>query len=351
MKKNFKLISLLTVVTVLVNVLSVLVLLKPASAMTSAKGTFFRLKANTATDNIVVDFPGATGAVVVTFPADWTGTGATATPNCLAANPGVHTFSCNAGVTSVVVTGLINPAAVDNYRFSVAEASANTINVEVPIVDSDRVDVTGYITSAMYFDLDTNTDNTHCTNVACVNYNGNGVTTGNYTVDLGELTLATLSRSGDDATHATGNGDKTGEINYIYFDLSTNAVGGAVVTMVSVGTRPGYLDGPGTLTEDIPSVADGTTMTAGTAGYGYRWYATPTNQGFGTGNTEWIDTDCNLAATGQYCAIPTTSTAIWSSTKSAQEVRGYLQLGAAINGTMVPGTYNDVLQFIATATY
>jgi hypothetical protein len=153
--------------------------------------------------------------------------------------------------------------------------------------------------------------------------------------------------------------DGMGIINYIYFDLSTNAASGVIVSMESVGTRPGYLDGPGTLTEDIPSVIDGASIVAHTAGYGYKWgdleASSQTNHGtnwtaIGSGGTVITNSDC-YGQDATYCAIPTTTETIFSASTSIEGVRGKVQIGAAIDGTMVPGTYNDILQFIATSTF
>ena len=332
MKKNFKIISLLTVVTVMVNVLSVLAFLQPASAaVNTMKDTMTRLKAATSALHTVV-FDGG-GTLVFTLPAGFTGVTA---GTCTVAG---QAATCTTGQNFTAT----NPA-VGSY--AITWTGDGTGSVDVAIVDSDRVDVTGYITSAMMFDLDTSTDNANCAYNACLREGGGGAAS-NYTVDLGQLTLSSVNKSGDTVLHADS---VTGGINYINFDLSTNAALGAVVTMQSVGTQPGTLDGPGGPAQDIPSVSNGTTMTAGTAGYGYRWYNVPTNAGLGIGAVETMNASC-LAAGTTYCAIPTTPTSIYSVNASAQEVRGYLQIAAAINGTMVPGTYNDVLQFIATATY
>ena len=140
---------------------------------------------------------------------------------------------------------MVNPSSVGSYQEIITINSANSEEgtIQIPFVDSDQVNITGFITSTMMFDLDTATDNSDCASDgtgACHIYGGaNGIDGTNYTVDLGELAHGAVNRSGDSTTHATGGGNKTGEINYIYFDLSTNAASGAVITYVSVGSRPG----------------------------------------------------------------------------------------------------------------
>jgi hypothetical protein len=70
-----------------------------------------------------------------------------------------------------------------------------------------------------------------------------------YVVDLGELFLTSVNKSGDSVMHSDG---LIGNINYIWFDLETNASSGAVVTVVSQYEAL-YKDG----SNDIPSVATG----------------------------------------------------------------------------------------------
>jgi hypothetical protein len=216
----------------------------------------------------------------------------------------------------------------------------------------------------MVFDLDTGFGDTDdstvdCAFDECLSYEG-GSAAANYTVDLGELTLAGPNVSGVSAMHSDGD---EGEINYIFFDLATNAASGAAITMESVGSRPGYLDGPGTLTEDIVSVADGDELEIGVVGYGWKWaelegYTPPvgeTNTGYfysakGDGASVTTDSDC-ISTDTTYCAIDDDPLTIFSISGSIEGGRGKLEIGASINGTMVPGTYTDTLQFIATATY
>lgn len=342
MKKNFKLISLLTVLTVVVNVLSVLVLMKPASALTAATDTLSRLQATTAATHTIAFTTTGTGAVI-TIPAGFTGTAAVTSPaECTPSGNVITCVGLTAGAQSVVVTGLTNPA-VGSYSVTVA-ADSSTATIIVPVVDSDQVLVNGYITSSMVFDLDTGTDNNNCSFDGCLIHSG-GASGANYTVDLGELTTLAVNGSGDTVMHSDTN---SGMINWIYFDLSTNAAGGAVVTMQSVGTLPGYLDGPGSGTQDIPGT--GGTLVAGTANYGFKYASAPTSGVMGTGGVVTIPAACE-DVDSTYCAIPTTPTSVYAVSSSVQAARGQIELAAAIDGTMVPGTYNDVLQFIATATY
>jgi hypothetical protein len=332
MKKNFKIVTLLTVFTVMVNVLGVFVMLKPVSALTGATATFDRLTTGETSAATVVVTSDVTNVTEVT--GDFTAFGGAA-DEALA-------------VGSTTVSGLLNPA-VGSYQIVVTVVGDTTelIAVTVPVIDSDTVDVSGYITSSMFFDIDTATDNSDCHYDECLAYAG-GDPADNYIVDLGELTLGAVNKSGVAAMHVGET--STAVNNYIYFDLSTNAATGAVVTMDAVGTNGTYLNGPGEDAQDIPSVADGATLAAGTAGWGYRWAAAFYDNGNADGSSASYAGTCGHAAT-TLCAIPASPTTVFSYNGSVEGGRGQIELQAAINGTMIPGTYTNALRFIATSTY
>jgi hypothetical protein len=216
-------------------------------------------------------------------------------------------------------------------------------DVNIPIIDSDEVNITGYVTAFIHFDIDTNTDNTDCNSSgagACKVHGG--VTAGpgsNYTVDLGELTSAVVNMSQVSSTHLDG----TGIINSIYFDLTTNASGGAVVTVKSLN---GGLQGPpGNL---IASVTDGLDIPANSGKYGYTIPTSQITQKHGTvsGNSLCISsvTYCGPLSTGVKTVFDTNSLPVDSA-----RVRMDLAAGAAYPNN--PGLYTDTLTFIATATF
>jgi len=362
MKKNFKAISLLTVLTVMVNLLGVFVMLKPAAALSAGSDTMTSLTAGAATDNHVVAFTTTgTGAITITF------TGFSGTPvatgytagSDLALNPTLTIASSTAGAQSVIVTGLTNPAFVSSYTVVVA-ADGGSLGIQVPIVDSDTVNVTGYITSSIYFDLDTNTDNGNCAFSTCLKENGVGaLAAANYTVDLGQLTTLKVNASagigvlsgnaagiGATETGAVTHADTvSGTINSIYFDLSSNAASGVSLTYSSLNQR---LDGPGDNAHDIPSVVAGADITQSIAAYGIQLINSPAARSFG-GLTNVVNTNC--AATGHFCSMTSVPQTIYSTNGSIEAGRGRIDVAAAISGLMPPGTYTDVITFIATAQY
>jgi hypothetical protein len=273
------------------------------------------------------------------------------------------TAPSNPIVVTIASTHMLNPTNITSYNIYLS-GSGETMTLQVPIVDSDTVDITGYISSSLSFDLDTTTlasgaTYPDCDAISCLAYEGQTLTIPtNYTVDLGNLTIAFVNKSSSgEVLHAdTG----TGVINSIYFDLSTNAASGAVVTYKSLN---GELRGPGHNTTiandlDIPSVADGSTnITAGIAAYGIQMSSLPGYLRLGTGTQtvncgSTVDTYCVMGAieegTGNNLQ---TAQPIYTTTGPIEKGRGKIDVAAAIDGTNVPGTYIDQITFIATSTF
>ncbi len=150
---------------------------------------------------------------------------------------------------------IVNPASVGEYEVHLkinAGSNTETGEVAIPIVDDDTVNVTGYIDTVMSFDIDTAVSDIDCDaggGISPCNSHGGASDGVGYVVDLGELSLSSVNKSGDSVAHADG---LTGNINYIWFDLETNAAGGAVVTVVSQYEAL-YKDS----SNEIPSVGTG----------------------------------------------------------------------------------------------
>lgn len=495
MKRNFKIVSLLTIFTIALNVLSVFILMEPISALTALSDTLSsRTPSVSATHTIAFTTDTGTGAVI-TFPVNFTGTAATVTTNCSAT--GALEITCTGltvGVQSVEVTGLTNPvsghynvnvavsgdtpasadiivhigdvvgtgndvmsrAAINQYSqhdisytfavspadgeiftvtfptasafdctdlvvgdvtdvssnwtataataspcvvtltagsgasnpltFSVAsthmknpsavlayniylEGSDEALVLQVPIVDSDTVYITGFISSSLVFDIDTGSGETpqfpvvtpvvNCGPTTCLGHSADSSPfPTNYTVDLGNLTIDTiLNKSGNEVLHSDG---LSGDINSIYFDLSTNASGGAIVTYQSLY---GELRGPGhsnTIIDDldIPTTDGSVDIAMGTKGYGIQLTSAPAYENIsGTatvncGKGEVDDYYCVMgiiqAGTGLNTQGPLP---LYTVTGPIENARGKVDVAAAIDGTNVPGVYTDQLTFIATSTF
>jgi hypothetical protein len=237
---------------------------------------------------------------------------------------------------------IINPSSTGSYSETIvlnntAPGEMGTLNI--PIVDSDTVDISGYVTAYINFDIDTNTDNTDCAYNVCLAHGGLGAgTPGNYTVDLGELTSAIVNKSQTSATHSDG---LPGTINSIYFDLTTNAPGGAVVTVKSLN---GGLQGPGT--NLITSVTDGLDIAANSGLYGFN---------LTTGSTQkhgdlYPNTFCDTET--EFCGPTSTPKTVFDTNNlPIDSARVRMDLAAAASYTNNPGVYTDTLTFVATGTF
>jgi hypothetical protein len=384
MKKNFKLVTLLTLFTIVLNVLSVLVLMKPSFALVGGKDTASRLTvgATGVTHTITVTGVAAnTDNVEITFPSlpySFGGTlVGTTTGSCTTLGLVVTCTGWN-GVADIVVSGVTNPSTVSNYMVQVVTGRTGhsqpveMLKINMPIVDSDTVNVEGYITSSLYFDLDTNTDNGDCAYDACYSYartDGTPTAAANYTVDLGHLTTMAVNRSGGSVvkvgdTAASGitvlhQDLGNGPINSIYFDLSSNAVGGVVLSYKSAY---GELRGPGHNVSaasdlDIPTVVSGEIIEYNKAAYGIQLINLPDAKSFGVGTRT---VNCGTGTIGDYFCVMGVIVAgdntqaaapIYTTTGAIEAGRGRIDVAAAIDGTNVPGLYTDQITFIATSTF
>jgi hypothetical protein len=281
------------------------------------------------------------GANTITFTVPSGGTGGYAAVSQIVIRIGTNAVSGGTGTHKIT-----NPSLVGSYFETITlnnTAPGEEGTVSIPIVDSDLVDVTGYITAYMYFDIDTNTDNSDCGYADCkVHGNPLALPGSNYTVDLGELTSVNVNRSGDSVKHSDG---RQGVINSIYFDLSTNAPSGAVVSIKSAN---GGLKGPDP--NLISSVASGNPIIMNDGKYGVRFPTT----GAGWNETKHGTLVSNILCSNgiNYCGPTTTATSIFDTNSLPVDAgRIRLDIGAAAAYTNNPGTYTDTLTFIATSTF
>ena len=166
-------------------------------------------------------------------------------------------------------------------------------------------------------------------------------------MDLGELKSTFVNRSQNNVSHSDG---LVGEVNSIYFDLTTNAAAGAIVTVKSLY---GGLQGPGS--NIIPSVAsDGDDIAANSGRYGF---TIPSTVGLQNPNNPVVGTiitnaDCRNSAS-RFCG-PSNSVAKEVFNSNGQPIdsaRVQMDIAASASGSNSPGTYTDTLTFIATATF
>ena len=238
------------------------------------------------------------------------------------------------------VNQIKNPVTPGSYAITITLNNTGTEagDLVVAIVDSDRVNITGYVTAYIYFDIDTNTDNSDCAYNVCLDHEGGTMAT-NYTVDLGELKSTYVNKSQLSVDH---NGTP-GKINSIYFDLTTNGISGAVV---QVRSQNGGLQGPGG--NFIPSVStDGLDIASNSGQYGYNLpIASTAKYGTVTANT-----NCDSAV--KYCGALNTGMKDVFTTggNPIDSARVRMDVAAGATYTDNPGVYTDTLTFIATTTF
>ncbi len=266
-------------------------------------------------------------------------------------------------LTVSITANMENPSTAAEYEILVETETTGGVTedngyISVSIVDDDTVNVTGYIDTVLSFDIDTITIDDDCDAAGgvdpCDSHAGASDDAG-YVVDLGEMTLSSVNKSGDDVTHADG---LTGLVNYIWFDLSTNADGGAVVTVVSLNEEL-EMDS----TNEIPSVARGSAVEilAGSGLYGLKFHdgavaasqASPTPTGDVYPHAEC---DESVNGAGYYCGVDDSTGGspleiFNTGGDPVDEGRMQWSVGAAPDAADATGTYTDQLTFVATGTF
>jgi hypothetical protein len=241
---------------------------------------------------------------------------------------------------------VINPAIVDSYPIIITNTTPNGAEggeISIPIVDSDQVNITGYVNAFISFDIDTGTlDEVDCSATECKIHGGLGAgTSDSYTVDLGELKSTYVNKSGEARMHSDG---ILGDINSIYLDLSTNAQGGAIVNVTSA-TNNGLVGPSGS---NILPVTNGSAIDSNSGKYGFNVAQTSYVAGVGIG-TYFM---CNELNTSRFCGPSTTASLVFNtSSYPIDSARVRMDIAAAATYTNTPGLYTDTLTFVATATF
>jgi hypothetical protein len=267
-------------------------------------------------------------------------------------------------ITVTITTDLDNPASAAEEEFLIEtydlgadgdfaggdDALEDSGQLSISIVDDDTVNITSYLDTVMTFDIDTTELDEDCDaagGASPCDSHGGATDNAGYVVDLGQLSIASVNDSGTSVLHSDG---LNGTINSIWFDIETNASGGAVVTVVSLREAL-YLDG----SNQIPDVADGSEqqITAGSGLYGINVQSGFTNST--SSGTLVIQDDCDCDSGDTYfCDISDGGTPIQIfNTNSAPVDGGRLQFGVGASPDLADGTgtYTDELTFVATPTF
>lgn len=236
--------------------------------------------------------------------------------------------------------------------------------VSIPIVDDDTVNISGYLDTTLSFDIDTTTETGNTLGTgdcdtsginACSSYKGSIDHLG-YVVSVGEMNSNTVNRS--NLTLARHNDGNTGLINSIFFDLETNAQGGAVVTVVS---RFGgmFLDPSNIISSSESNPSSEIEISEGSGKYGIQSILGTHYRVSNTGMINVVD-NCDGILNGgggitgdYYCGISNhIATEIFNSgSNPIEEARVEFAIGVAPTSTNATGIYVDYLTFIATGTF
>jgi hypothetical protein len=276
-----------------------------------------------------------TGAKTITFTVPTSGTGGYAAASQIVIKIGLN---ATGGANQIV-----NPSSTGSFKETITlnnTAPGEMGELDIPIVDSDTIDITGYVTAYIHFDIDTNTDNTDCAFDVCPVHGGLGAAEGdNYTVDLGELTSALVNKS--NSTSVEHSDTINGIINSIYFDLTSNAPGGVVVSVKSLNSG---LKGPGS--NMIDSVTDGLDIAANSGLYGFNLTTGITMKHGEIFANTFCDTET------EYCGPTSTPMTVFDTNDlPIDSARVRMDLAAAASYTNNPGVYTDTLTFVATGTF
>lgn len=223
-----------------------------------------------------------------------------------------------------------NPSGVGDYIIAVAAGPSGnpnlTVDLSVPIVDSDQVNVTASVDATITFDLDTAVGDTD--------------TDAPYTVNLGTITPTDTRVSG-----------ATDGINGIWADLDSNATGGVVVTVQNANGASGLVSasaGGDFIPAAGSSIGDGIQM------YGLCVVAVSTTVGTLLRAGDYVGpTTCAFNdETNDVETISITANSILSAPGPLTGGRAQIAVGASIAATTpAHNDYTDTLTFIATGTF
>ncbi|TAK04069.1 hypothetical protein EPO34_02840 [Patescibacteria group bacterium] len=305
------------------------------SFTTSGTMTFSRLKAGSTGVDFALQFALTgpdTAPLTVTFPAGFTVTQAFTSGTCSGGGT-VGSF----GYTATTLTGT-KTACVGTITLSGAKVTLHSTpgtyvvtwsndsgSGSFTVVDEDQVTVSGMVDPTLTFDLDLSV--------------GDAETSGPYSLDFGEIMPGTVASSG--TTHKS-----------VWIDLSTNATGGAVVTVRNVNGSSGLVSASAPA-DTIPNSA--AAMSSSTANYGLCVISVTQTAGgpFAKAGDYTAGTCAANGATNDVKNLTTTNASILSTTSDPIDA-GRARVSVNVNATPVTAAhadYGDALTFIATATY
>ena len=257
-----------------------------------------------------------TSATVITFT---NGSTAVTAGNTVRIKIGTNATNQSTGVRQITNGTLGTTTLVLSGTFG------DTGTASMSIVDDDQVTVTATVNQSITFDLDTYATATLNTETATP-----------YSVPLGTLTTGAVTGSNESS------------INGIWFDLATNASGGATVSIMSSG---GALKSTSVPTDTIPSAT--AAMAAGTANYGVCANRNATTAGTLTKVAPFASTCTTTPSTNLVGSLTTTAQTIYNTNSlPIAGGRGEIMVDAAISGvTTAHSDYSDIITLVAVGSY
>jgi hypothetical protein len=233
-----------------------------------------------------------------------------------------------AGLNATDTTGsgpgshqITNPGTVQTATVTIAGSFGDSGIISIPTMDSDQVNVTATVNSALSFDIDVGT--------------ATGDNNTPYSVPLGTLSSGTVTHSDNSS------------IKSIYLDGTTNSSGGLNVSVRNANGANGLVSSSNA-SDKIPSAT--ASMSAGTANYGL-CVATSTLTGWSKSGT-YTTTCATNSSTNGVVALSSTAADILTSSAPLSNGHAEVVVNATI-ATTTPGhsDYTDTLTFIATSSF
>ena len=319
-----------------------------AADVTNASDTLTREHvSSTATHDVVMTLPATVSGTATfdyasfsSFGGFTSGSGCVGTPT----NPSGTTISvvltsCSGSITFGF--DAINPGSSGSYLVQIAGALSGSYSV--PIVNDDQIVVSAAVDPSMTFDVGSDT-------AAC----STSWTSSTHAVSFGHLSASRRIASSDDASST----------KHICTVLSTNAAGGAVVTVKNANGSSGLVpasagsgDAIGSATGAINSTTPNYGLCYGTVSgdNGYVSGTTPSGHAPNATSGSYNEVSCTssvVSGAENVGALSTAATEVWRVAGATSNAFATLRLKVGISATQpAHNDYGDTLTFVATATF
>jgi hypothetical protein len=309
-----------------------------AFAASSAKvqsDTLSRAKVSEVATHVIKLTLAGTATFTITLPAEFTavtGTPVVSTGSAALVGNVITVTGAAAGIEEITGISATNPSSAGSYYVALGGADV-TGGYALAIVTDDQVGVTASVNPSITFDVGADTS-------TC---NGSWVSS-TRTVALGTLALGTITSS-----------DATSGVQHICTKVSTNATGGAIVTVKSAHT-----DGLESISVPGDNIPSATAIMSGTvANYGLCADAAIKGNDITNPSSSapvavgpFIGACNSTTLAGSVGLVNQTAQKIWGAAGPTANAFQQIEVKAAISGTTrAHSDYADTLTFVATGTF